>query len=106
MIDPEQRLRPLDGQLLERVDEALALVVALAGVALGVLVREDGAGRLEDVAGDVVLRGDHPQCVALALGLEPDELGYSLIVHRGLLGDGTQARGATIAEAPRWLTPP
>ena len=34
VLDAEQRLRPGDRELLERVDELLALVVALAGVAL------------------------------------------------------------------------
>ena len=39
VLDAEQRLRAVDGQLLDLVDVLLALVVALARIALAVLVR-------------------------------------------------------------------
>jgi hypothetical protein len=75
VVDAEQRLGPLDRERLDLVDELLALVVALAGVALGVLVGEDRAARFEHRLGDVVFRGDHAQLVVLALGLALDEAG-------------------------------
>ena len=56
VVDAEERLRAVDGERLDLVDVLLALVVALARVPLGVLVREHGAGRLEHRGRDVVLR--------------------------------------------------
>jgi hypothetical protein len=69
VLGAEQRLGAVDDEALELVDDLLALVVALAGVALGVLVGEDGAGGLEDGRRHVVLRRDHADLVVLALGL-------------------------------------
>jgi hypothetical protein len=75
VLDAEQRLGPLDRQRLDLVDHLLALVVALARVALGVLVRQHRPGRLEHRGGDVVLRRDQAHRVALALRLGRDEVG-------------------------------
>ena len=44
VLGAEQRLGPLAGELLDLVDDLVAAVVALAGVALAVLVGEDRAG--------------------------------------------------------------
>src|SRR4051794_3581452 len=52
-----------------------AAVVALAGIALGVLVRQDAALALEDGLGDEVLGRDHLQRAPLAIELEVDGLG-------------------------------
>ena len=54
----EQFLYPVDGKLLDNVDEFAAAVIPLAGVAFGILVREPGALRLEHSQARVVLRGD------------------------------------------------
>ena len=75
VVGAEQRLRAVDRELLDLVDELLALVVALARVALAVLVGQDRAGRLEHRARDVVLRRDQADLVALAPLLGGDELG-------------------------------
>jgi hypothetical protein len=40
VLDAEEGLDAVAGELLDGVDELLALVVALAGIALGVLVVE------------------------------------------------------------------
>ena len=48
----EQLLGALDGQLLGLVDVLAAAVVAVAGIAFGVLVGEHAAGRLEHGAGN------------------------------------------------------
>ena len=45
VVRSEQRLGALTRQVLGLVDEVVAAVIALARVALGVLVREDGTGR-------------------------------------------------------------
>ena len=74
VLDAEQRLRALDRDRLDLVDDLVALVVPLAGVALRVLVREDRAGRLEDGLRDVVLGRDQPDLLRLPLLLGPDEL--------------------------------
>ncbi len=47
VLHPEQRLRPVDRDRLDLVDELLALVVAPPGIPLGVLVRQQRPGRLE-----------------------------------------------------------
>jgi hypothetical protein len=48
------------------VDELAATVVAATGVALGVLVGENGTLRFKDGAGNEVLARDHLECAALA----------------------------------------
>ncbi len=62
----EQLLRALDGEVLGDVDELAAAVVALAGIAFGVLVGQHRALRLQHGAGDDVLGGDQLDLVALA----------------------------------------
>ena len=75
VVAAEQLLRAVDRELLDDVDVLAAAVVALAGIALGVLVREDAALALEDRLGHEVLRGDHLQRAPLAIELEVDGLG-------------------------------
>ena len=75
VVHAEQRLGPVPGDRLDRVDELLALVVAAAGVALGVLVGQHAARRLEHGHRDVVLRRDQPGLLVLPAGLVLDELG-------------------------------
>ena len=64
----EQLLRALDGERLGHVDVLAAAVVALAGIALGVLVGELAALRDQHLAADVVLGGDQLDVVFLASG--------------------------------------
>jgi hypothetical protein len=67
MLGAEQRLDAIAGQRLNFVDEFAAAVITPAGIALGVLVREDGAGGFEDRGARVVFGGDQLQ----SLGLPP-----------------------------------
>ena len=60
------------GEPCERWPPSAAGIPALAGVALGVLVREDGALRLADGAAREVLRGDEVDAGALLLGMVED----------------------------------
>ena len=69
VLGPEQLLGAVDRELLGDVDLLAAAVVALARVALGVLVGQHRAGRLEHRLGDEVLGGDHLERVLLALEL-------------------------------------
>ena len=62
----EKLFRAVAGEVLDHVGEFAPAVVALAGIALGVLVGEDSAGGLENGAADEVLRGDHLQAFVLA----------------------------------------
>ena len=75
VLGAEQRLGPVDRQLLADVDELAAAVVALAGVALGVLVVQHRALALQHRHGREVLRGDHLQRPLLALQLARQHLG-------------------------------
>ena len=65
MLRPEQRLRTVDRELLDLVDDLAAAVVALAGISLRVLVRGHAPGRLEHRRPGEVLRGDQLDLAAL-----------------------------------------
>ena len=69
VVATEDLLRTFDGERLRDVHKLAATVVAAARVALGVLVGEDRALRLEDGARHEVLRGDHLEGVTLATKL-------------------------------------
>jgi hypothetical protein len=69
VVGTEQRLRSVDRELLDDVDELAAAVVALPGIALRVLVGEHAARRLEDRLRHEVLRRDHLERRPLAAEL-------------------------------------
>ena len=75
VLGPEQRLGAVDRELLGDVDLLAAAVVTAAGIALGVLVGQHRAGRVEHRLGNEVLRGDHLQRVLLASELAVEHLG-------------------------------
>ncbi len=75
VFGPKDLLGAVARQVLHHVGELASAVVALAGIALGVLVGEDGAGRLQHRAADKVLRGDHLQPLVLAHDLMLDLAG-------------------------------
>ena len=54
----EELLRAIARQVLDDVGVFAAAVIALAGIAFGVFVREDAAGGFEDGFGGEVLAGD------------------------------------------------
>src|SRR3546814_1588293 len=62
----EQLLRPFDGQRLGDIDELAAAIIATAGIALRIFVRQDRSLGLENRAGDDVLGGDQLDLVLLA----------------------------------------
>ena len=74
VLGAEERLRPVDRELLDLVDDLAATVVAAPGVALGVLVRRDAPDRLEHGRPGEVLRSDQLDRAPLALELAPDQL--------------------------------
>ncbi len=86
MLRAKQLLRPLPRQRLDHVGVLAAAVVALAGVALGVLVGEDRPRRLEHRAADKVLRRNHLQPLVLARNLIL-YLGRNLGIGRGKGGN-------------------
>ncbi|GAA3044020.1 hypothetical protein GCM10020000_24360 [Streptomyces olivoverticillatus] len=67
VLGTEERLDPVDRDLLDDVDVLAAAVVAAARVALGVLVGEDRALGLHDRDRSEVLRGDHLEGGLLAV---------------------------------------
>ena len=69
VLGAEELFGAVAGQVLDDVGELASAVVALAGVAFGVFVGEDGAGGLEHGAADEVLGGDHLQAFVLAQDL-------------------------------------
>ena len=97
VLGAEELLRAVDRQLLDLVDDLAAAVVALAGVALGVLVRRHGADGLEHARPGEVLGRDQLDLAALALELaaeQPCDVGVDLLEAGGaepverFLGDG------------------
>src|SRR5208282_4057872 len=70
----EQAQHSVNGQALDNVDEFTAAVVAASWVALGILVRQDGALGGKDGWTGVILRGDHLQAELLTLALTLDRL--------------------------------
>ena len=75
VLGAEQLLGAVDRELLGDVDELAAAVVALAGVALGVLVREHRALAVEHRLRHEVLRRDHLERRLLAPQLVLEDLG-------------------------------
>ena len=75
VVAAEDLLGALDRQVLGHVDPLAAAVVAAAGVALGVLVREHRALAVEHGLGHEVLGGDHLQRALLALELVREDVG-------------------------------
>ena len=74
-LGAEEGLRALDGELLGDVDLFAAAVVATSRVALGVLVREHRALRLQHRDRHEVLRRDHLEIPALTLEFALEHLG-------------------------------
>ena len=65
----EQLLRAVDRKLFHDINVFAAAIVALAGVALGMFVRENAPLRLHDRAADDVLRGDKFELCPLTVEL-------------------------------------
>ena len=93
VVRVEQLLEPVDRDRLDLVDELAAAVVALAGVALGVLVGQHAALCLQRGDRREVLRGDHLErrLLAVQLGIEQRrdvrvELGEMLVVAHAAKG--------------------
>ena len=75
VLGAEQLLGALAGQVFDDVGEFAAAVVALAGIAFGILVREHRAGSFEHGFADEVLGRDQLQAFVLAAGFVVDGSG-------------------------------
>ncbi len=93
----EESLAAVDRELLRHVDEFAAAVVALAGVAFGVFVRQLAPLRRHHRGRRVVLRGDEFDVLFLALVLALDD-GPQLRVD---IGDGGRASLKHGSQIPR-----
>ncbi len=82
MLGAEQLLGAVARQVLHDVGELAAAVIALAGIAFGVLVGEHAAGGFEHRFGGEVLAGDQLQTGVLALRFVLDRL-VNFGVHLG-----------------------
>jgi hypothetical protein len=81
----EEFLRAAAREVLDRVDVLAAAVVAPAGIALGVLVRQHGAARRHHLARRVVLGRDQLELALLAPLLELDRFPHGAVrVERSL----------------------
>ena len=82
---PKEPLRALAGEILHFVDGPATAVVALAGKALGVLVRERTSHRLHHGEGHEVLGRDELDGVALATEFLLDETADLAVLNTQLL---------------------
>jgi hypothetical protein len=89
MIGPEQLLGPLAGQVFNHVREFTATVVALAGIPLGVLVREHRTHGLEHGFAHEVFRSNQFQTFVLTAN-------FAVNRHRDLRIDFIQRAGHVI----------
>ena len=109
VLGAEKRLGAVDRELLDLVHDLAASVVALAGIALGVLVRRHRADGLEHARPREVLGGDQLDLVPLALRLARDQrrdVGVELREPRGpqaleLVGGHCHGPDATAADGRR-----
>ena len=95
-VGAEQGLGAVDGQLLGDVDELTTTVVALAGIALGVLVGQDRTLGLHHPGAGVILRGDELDVLLLAALLVLDcgpELVVIALDAGGLVKHGGTSKG-------------
>ena len=74
VLGAEELFGAIAGEVFDDVGELTAAVVALAGVAFGVFIGENGACGLEDGATDEVFRRDHFETLVLAGDLVLDLL--------------------------------
>ena len=116
VLGAEERLRAVDRELLDLVDDLAAAVVAAARIALGVLVRRHAADGLEHRRPREVLGRDELDLAALALELALEECsdlridvgepgGAQLLERSGVvaIGDATAASPRDPSES---LAPP
>ena len=83
IFGPVDGLEPVNGQLLDLVDDLAAAVIAVTGIALGVFVGADGTHRLQHLVGDIVFRGDQFESGGLAVLFLADEVEYlEILFHR------------------------
>ena len=94
VIGAEQRLDPVDRQLLDVVDDRVAAVVALARVALGVLVGQHRAGRGHHRRRGEVLAGDQLEAGRLAFDLALDQFRSTSVSGWVSEGNGMGLRGS------------
>ena len=90
MFGAEKLLGAVDRQLLGAVDEFAAAVIALAGIALGVLIGEHRAHRFEHRLGDEILRRDQLEAGGLAahfLAKHIRDFGIGLVSERLMRSD-------------------
>src|SRR6267143_5273551 len=75
MLGAEQRLRAIDRELLDLIDDLAAAVIALPRQPLGIFVGQRRPHRLEHRDRHEILGGNELETVLLARHLAPDELG-------------------------------
>jgi hypothetical protein len=94
VLGAEELLCPLAAEVLDLVDHLAAAVVALARDALGVLVVEPGAERLQDGGRGEVLGGDQLERLLLAAELVVHETGHHRVggAQVRLVGEGAACR--------------
>ena len=108
VVGAEQGPGARGAQRLDLIDDLLALVVALAGIALAVLVGQDRAGRGEHGGRRIVLRGDQPDLVVLPALLGDDQVGdlgidgMQRLVQRGMHAASYHAGYARSGSAIAW----
>ncbi len=95
----EQLLGAFDGQPFDVIGVFAATVITTTGIALGILVGQDGALRFQNGLRDDVFRGDQFNLVLLAVQFAGDRrhdfgvLGRQIVVEIALRNEGAGVRG-------------
>ena len=72
VLGPEEFLGSIAGEVFDNVNVFAPAIVAVSGVAFGILIGQHAAHALHDGGAGVVLAGDHFQTVALAMDFAGD----------------------------------
>ena len=119
MLYPKDQPGPIDGERLKLIHHLLTLVIPPGGIALGVLVGEDAAHRLQHSARHVVLRRNQADRPCLPRDLLLDQPGDSRVHarnpwlsrrkhthgHLQLFARNAQARGSLRVPLPDGAPP-
>ena len=74
---------PVDGYLLDLVNNFATSVISFSGQAFRVFIGQNGTGRLHDLIGDIIFGSDQFQADALAFFFGLDKVRQEGVVHRG-----------------------
>jgi hypothetical protein len=80
---PKKLAKPVDGYLLDLVNNFATSVVSFSGQAFSVFIGQNGARSFHDLIGDIIFGSNQFKANALAFFFGLDKVRQEGIVHRG-----------------------